>query len=161
MKLKIYAAARLLALCGIAAIVALGFAGKKSIVSDAPFETVLSAVTDKVELSTMQKGENQMIRRLYGISPADYAECALYYPTTNMGAEEILLVKLNQGQSADALVAAAEQRVKDQLNVFEGYGAEQVALLSDHVKIEAPGNYFLFIVNAEADAAAAAFYEVL
>ena len=161
MKTKVYAVLRLLAFGGLAAIIALGFAGKKSVTSDTSFEAVLSAVTDTVDLSAMRKGENQMIRRLYGFSPADYEECALYYPSTNMGAEEILLVKLRSGQSADALTAAAQQRVKDQLNVFEGYGIEQVALLNDHVKIEAPGNYFLFIVNAGADAAVAAFYEVL
>ena len=161
MKTKIYALLRLLALAGLAATVVLGFAGKKNVTSDTPFETVLSAVTGSVDLSDVREGENQMVRRLYGVSPADYEECVLYYPSTNMGAEEILLVKLNPGQSADALVAAAEQRIKDQLNVFEGYGIEQVALLNDHARIEAPGNYFLFIVSAGADAAVAAFYEVL
>ena len=161
MKTKLYALLRLLALAGLAATVAFGFAGKKSVQSDTPFETVLSAVTGSVDLSDVREGENQMVRRLYGVSPADYEECVLYYPSTNMGAEEILLVKLNPGQSADALVAAAEQRVEDQLNVFEGYGIEQVALLNDHARIEAPGNYFLFIVSAGADDAVAAFYEVL
>ncbi|MBR5424220.1 MAG: DUF4358 domain-containing protein [Clostridia bacterium] len=161
MKTKLYALLRLLALAGLAATVVLGFAGKKNVTSDTPFETVLSAVTGSVDLSDVREGENQMVRRLYGVSPADYEECVLYYPSTNMGAEEILLVKLNPGQSADALVAAAEQRVKNQLNVFEGYGIEQVALLNDHARIEAPGNYFLFIVSAGADDAVAAFYEVL
>ena len=161
MKTKLYALLRLLALAGLAATVVLGFAGKKNVTSDTPFETVLSAVTGSVDLSDVREGENQMVRRLYGVSPADYEECVLYYPSTNMGAEEILLVKLNPGQSADALVAAAEQRIKDQLNVFEGYGIEQVALLNDHAHIEAPGNYFLFIVSAGADDAVAAFYEVL
>ncbi|MBQ9506883.1 MAG: DUF4358 domain-containing protein [Clostridia bacterium] len=161
MKTKLYALLRLLALAGLAATVVLGFAGKKYVTSDTPFETVLSAVTGSVDLSDVREGENQMVRRLYGVSPADYEECVLYYPSTNMGAEEILLVKLNPGQSADALVAAAEQRIKDQLNVFEGYGIEQVALLNDHARIEAPGNYFLFIVSAGADDAVAAFYEVL
>ena len=161
MRTKLYALLRLLALAGLAATVVLGFAGKKNVTSDTPFETVLSAVTGSVDLSDVREGENQMVRRLYGVSPADYEECVLYYPSTNMGAEEILLVKLNPGQSADALVAAAEQRIKDQLNVFEGYGIEQVALLNDHARIEAPGNYFLFIVSAGADDAVAAFYEVL
>ena len=161
MKTKLYALLRLLALAGLSATVVLGFAGKKNVTSDTPFETVLSAVTGSVDLSDVREGENQMVRRLYGVSPADYEECVLYYPSTNMGAEEILLVKLNPGQSADALVAAAEQRIKDQLNVFEGYGIEQVALLNDHARIEAPGNYFLFIVSAGADDAVAAFYEVL
>lgn len=161
MRTKLYALLRLLALAGLAATVVLGFAGKKNVTSDTPFETVLSAVTGSVDLSDVREGENQMVRRLYGVSPADYEECVLYYPSTNMGAEEILLVKLNPGQSADALVAAAGQRIKDQLNVFEGYGIEQVALLNDHARIEAPGNYFLFIVSAGADDAVAAFYEVL
>ena len=161
MKTKIYALLRLLALGGLISIVAFGFMGKKAVTSDTPFETVLEAVRSKADLSAVREGENQMVRRLYGVSPADYEECVLYYPSTNMGAEEILLIKLHPGQSADALAAAAEQRIKDQLNVFEGYGIEQVALLKDHARIEAPGNYFLFIVSAGADEAVAAFYEVL
>ena len=108
MKTKIYALLRLLALGGIAAIIAFGFAGKKTVTSDTPFETVLEAVRSKADLSAVREGENQMVRRLYGVSPADYEECVLYYPSTNMGAEEILLVKLNPGQSAEALAAAAE-----------------------------------------------------
>jgi hypothetical protein len=161
MKPKLFATLRLLAAAALIVTVALGLAGKKAVVSDTPFETVLSAVTGKIDLSEMQEGDHQMFRRLYGLSPADYEECALYFPNSNMGAEELLLVKLRDPADAAALTAAAEQRIKNQINVFDGYGPAQVALLKEHARIEAPGNYFLFVVSGTADAAVNAFREVL
>ena len=161
MKPKLFAALRLLSAAAIVAVVVLGFTGKKAVISSAPFETVADAVVSKIDMTEMQQGDHQMLRRLYGLSPADFEECRLYYPTSNMGAEELLLVKLRDPADAAVLTAAAEQRVKNQLGVFEGYGPAQVALLKDHARIEAPGNYFLFVVSASADAAVQAFHEVL
>ena len=161
MKTTVFAVLRWAAAAAGIALIVLGMIGQKDTVSETPFETVLAAVTAEADLSGTKEGTVQMIRRLYGIDPAAYEQCALYYPSTNMGAEELLLVKLKDPADAETLIAAAEKRLETQLNVFEGYGVEQTALLTDHARIEAQGNYFLFIVNAAADAAVSAFYEVL
>lgn len=161
MKTTVFAVLRWTAAAAVIVLIVLGIAGHQYKVSDTPFQTVLSAVTSKVDLSPMKEGSTQMIRRLYGIDPAAFEECALYYPSTNMGAEEILLVKLKDAADVETLTAAAEKRIADQLNVFEGYGVEQVALLKNNARIETPGNYFLFIVNGAAEAAVNAMNEVL
>lgn len=161
MKTTLFAAARLLSLAAVVAAIVFSFSGEKTIISETPFQTVLDAVTKNMDMSEMQEGNNQMIRRLYGISPADYEACFLYYPSTNMGAQEMLLVKQRDASGTETLKAAAEQRIQDQLKVFEGYGVEQVALLKNHAVIETPGNYFLFVVNNKAESASAAFNEVL
>lgn len=54
-------------------------------VSAQPFETVKNAVTSVMNLSAMQEGDNQMVRRFYGLDPAQFEDCALYYPLTNRG----------------------------------------------------------------------------
>lgn len=161
MKKTLFAAARLLAAAAMIALIAVGIAKNKTVISNTPVETVLDAVCAKLDMAAMQKGEPQMVRRLYGLDPAAYEACVLYYPGTNMGAEELLLVKLKEGADPAPLRAAAEKRVADQLAVFEGYGPAQVALLKEHAAVEAPGNYFLFVVSANDAAAVSAFYEVL
>ena len=133
----------------------------KNRVSSADPAAVTAAVTAVISTENMQEADAQMVKRLYGINPADYESCTLYYPTTNMGADELLIVKLKDVSQQEALSAAADARLQTQKTAFDGYGAEQFALLSDHAVIEPRGNYFLFVVSANADAAAAAFRAAL
>lgn len=124
--------------------------------SPAPFEDVSQAVLAAVDTSAMQPADNQMIRRLYGLQPADYEGVTLYYPVTNMGAEEILVIKLSDMSQQESVVAALEQRIAAQINVFEGYGAEQTALLQSAI-VDVQGNYILLAVHPNGEAARSAF----
>lgn len=128
--------------------------------SNAAFEDVSTAVIETLDLSEMQQADNQMIKRLYGLSPADYAGITVYYPTTNMGAEEVLIVKLKDISQQETVVQAAQARLDTQMNTFEGYGVEQVALLEKAV-IEVQGNYILFVVNDNVSQAQQAFLDAL
>lgn len=128
--------------------------------SDAVFTDVSTAVVDTLDLSEMQEADNQMIKRLYGLTPSDYAGICVWYPTTNMGAEEVLIVQLNDMSQQEAVAAAAQARLDTQMNTFEGYGVEQVALLEKAV-IEVRGNYILFVCNDNVDDAVRAFLDAL
>ena len=160
-KAKLFAALALLSAAAVVAVVLLSLPKNKITLSGAPFADVLAAVTEAADLSETQPGDNRLLRRVYGLDPALFEEYAFYYPADNMGARELLLVKLKDPADRETLVAAAEARVSAQIGVFEGYAPAQTALLKTHSVIEAPGNYFLFIVDENAAAAAAAFREVL
>ncbi|MCI6638416.1 MAG: DUF4358 domain-containing protein [Bilifractor sp.] len=112
-------------------------------ISKADFDTVWGAVTADADMSKMQEGSNQMIRRLYGLDPAQYDGIRLYYPKTNMGAEEILLVKMKDTNDQEAVKKAMESRKKTQMNNFNGYGTYQYGMLEKSV-ISIRGNYALF-----------------
>ena len=77
-----------------------------------------------------------------------------------MKVEEVLVVKLKDVSQADAIESAVQSRVDTQLQSFEGYGPEQCKLLDDHV-LDIQGNYVLFVVNGEAQAADKAFQNSL
>ena len=62
--------------------------------SRAAFSDVQEAVISAADLTPMAEGDNQTFKRLYGLSASDYENVLLYYPTTNMGAEELLLIQL-------------------------------------------------------------------
>lgn len=124
-------------------------------------ETVIEAVTSKLDMSEMQEANNRMIKRLYGLEPESFSSCVLYYPTTNMGAEELLIVKLADISQQDAVRAAVEKRLDTQKTSFDGYGVDQYDMLTNHSVIEVRGNYILFVVHPASASAAQAFLSAL
>ncbi len=131
--------------------------GKQSATS---FEDMSAALTANLDQTQMQPADNQMLRRLYGLDPSSYEGILLYYPTTNMGAEELLLVKLADPAQAQTVEAAIQARLRAQKTSFDGYGIEQMALLEDCV-IELRGGYVLFLVHPQADALRQVFLDTL
>ncbi len=126
-------------------------------VSPADPQEVAEAVIAEIDMENMLTADNQLIKRFYGLDPASFESCILYYPTTNMMAEEVFLVKLKDLSQQETVRAAMEARLQTQKTTFEGYGPEQFDMLSNHSYIEVRGNFILFVVNSKADAARSAF----
>ena len=125
--------------------------------SNADPAEVEAAVIAELDMSAMVKADNQMVKRLYGLDPAAFESCILYYPNTNMMAEELLILKLSDTAQQQSVRAAIEARVETQKTTFDGYGVEQYALLTENCIIDIRGNFVLFVVNADCDAAQKAF----
>ena len=121
--------------------------GGNSVSSADPAE-VAEAVIETIDMENMLEADNQLIRRFYGLDPASFEGCILYYPTTNMMAEEVLIVKLRDLSQQEQVRAAIEARIETQKTTFEGYGVEQFELLTNNAVVEVRGNFILFIVNA-------------
>lgn len=126
-------------------------------VSNADPAEVEAAVTAQIDMTNMLPGDNKMIKRFYGLDPAQFEACILYYPTTNMMAEELLIVKLSDVSQQETVRKAVEARIATQKNTFEGYGVEQFEMLSNNAVVEIRGNYVLFVVNAASADAQKAF----
>lgn len=159
MKSTVYELARWAVVLAAVIFLALQFGG--STVSSAEPEAVEEAVVAKLDMSNMIRADNQMVKRFYGLDPSAYEACILYYPTTNMMAEELLIVKLADTQQGEAVRAAAQQRLETQKNTFEGYGVEQYEMLTNNSVIEVRGNYVLFVVSASSAEARKAFLAAL
>ena len=108
-----------------------------------------------------QKADERMLRRLYRLNPSDYEEIVLYSPASNMGVEELLLVKLNDTAQTETVEAAVEARLAAQKQSFDGYGVEQTALLNNNAVTEVRGRYVLFAVGVNAQAIRQAFLDAL
>ena len=126
-------------------------------VSNADPADVEAAVVAEIDMTNMLQGDNKMIKRFYGLDPAAFEACILYYPTTNMMAEELLIVKLSDVSQQEIVRSAVEARIATQKNTFEGYGVEQFEMLSNNAVVEVRGNYVLFVVNAASADAQKAF----
>ena len=145
----------------VVAIVSLAVMFGGNTLSDADFEDVSAAVLETVDTQNMTLAENQMVKRLYGLDPAAFEGCVLYYPTTNMMAEEVLIVKLSDVSQAEAVQQAMEARLQTQKTTFEGYGVEQFDLLTNYCVLEVRGNYALFLVSKNHTDAYEAFLDAL
>jgi len=155
----IYEGLRWIALVVAIVMLAVMFGGNT--VSDASFEEVSAAVLETVDTQNMTLAENQMVKRLYGLDPATFEGCVLYYPTTNMMAEELLIIQLKDVSQQEAVRTAVEARIQTQKNTFEGYGVEQFEMLSNNAVVELRGNYVLFVVNSKSAEALRAFLGAL
>lgn len=154
-KSLIYEIARWAAVAAAVVSLFIMFGGNTA--SSAQPEAVAAAVTETVDMSNMTLAENQMVKRLYGLDPSSFDGCILYYPTTNMMAEELLIIKLSDMSQQETVRAAIEARLQTQKNTFEGYGVEQFDMLTNNSIIEIRGNFVLFVVNSNCDAALKAF----
>ena len=130
-------------------------------VSNAKPEDVAAAVVETINMTNMVEADNQMVKRLYGLDPSSFEGCILYYPTTNMMAEELLIVKLSDVSQQEMVRKAVEARIATQKNTFEGYGVEQFEMLSNNAVVEVRGNYVLFVVNAASAEAQKAFLNAI
>ena len=104
--------------------------------------------------------DNLMIRRLYGLDQSAYQGAALYYPASNMGAEELLLIQMKDSAQQKTIEEAIRSRIKTQKKNFDGYGIEQMGLLSNSL-LEEKGNYILFAVAEDPAVIRDAFLEAL
>ena len=129
-------------------------------ISPAEFSDVSRAVLDAAELSPMVEGDNQMIRRIYGMDPGELEGAMLYYPAGNMGCEELLLVRLSALEQQEAVANAMRARIAAQRSAFDGYAPEQCDML-DRGIVEVRGNYLLLVVAKDPEAVREAFLRAI
>ena len=145
----------------VAAVISLIWMFGGNTVSNADPAEVAEAVVETIDMENMLEADNQLIKRFYGLDPANFEGCILYYRTTNMMAEEVLIVKLKDMSQQEQVRAAIEKRIETQKTTFEGYGVEQFDLLTNNAVIEVRGNFILFVVNADSAEAQKAFLKAI
>ena len=141
-KKRFFKIIKILSLVVIIGITGTNFTYNK--VSTAPVSDVAKATVKVADIKSMQRGNNQMFKRLYGLSADEFDGVRLYYPKTNMGAEEMLIIKLKDEEQKDSVREAIDKRRDTQLKNFDGYGTYQHGMLEKSL-ITVKGNYILFI----------------
>ena len=130
-------------------------------ISKAAMEDVSAAVSESIDLNKMKKGSESTFKRLYGLDSAAFESVVLYWPASNMDAQELLVVQLKDLSQQEQVKEAIAARLATQKKSFDGYGVEQYALLSDSFITDVQGNYILFVVHEECAKADSAFREAL
>lgn len=124
------------------------------------FTTMSKTMEKCVNTNKTKKGNTQIIRRLYSLDPEDYEGIMLYYPSSTMSANELLVVKLKSVKQQDLVVECIKTRNQTQKNSFKGYGAAQTKLLDNSIT-EVRGNYILYVVDEHASTIRDTFVKAL
>ena len=136
-------------------------AASKNRISTSDFETVCKKTVKQAELSHMQQGSDSVFKRLYSLDAGEFDGVLLYWPVSNMDAEEILIVKLKDVSQQEKVKQAIESRLQTQKKSFDGYGVEQYDLLTSHAVVDIQGNYILFAVSPDCEKIESAFRAAL
>ncbi|MEE0955586.1 MAG: DUF4358 domain-containing protein [Eubacterium sp.] len=129
-------------------------------VSSADFQDVSKAVLGAADLSEMQEGDGQLVRRFYRLTPDEFKGVTLMYPVDNMKAQEIFLVELSDTAQQDAVVKAINDRIDTQKKSFKGYGVSQYEMLEKSI-VDVQGNYILFVSADDPEKVDQAFKDAL
>lgn len=121
------------------------------------FDALCADVLDAAHPADTAQAGAQMVRRLYALDEADYDGLILYYPVTNMGAEELCLVRVKDETQLEAVQEAMQARLDAQTNVFAGYAPEQYDLCVNHSAVVTGGLDVMLVIGEGKDAAVAAF----
>lgn len=102
------------------------------------------------EISELEEGDANTLKRLYGLDGAEYEGWFLYTSGSMMDVTEVLVVKVRDEDQLSALETAANKRLEEQKNSFNGYGTNQMDLLN-HGVLREKGRYFFFGVSEQID----------
>lgn len=128
--------------------------------SAAAFSDVKAAVTEAADTENMSEGDARMLRRLYDIDPEDLEDVTFYYPASNIGADELLVLRVKEDAQKANVMAAIEARNAAQLKAFEGYGVMQTKALESAL-IREHGRDVIYVVGDDAEAVVSAWESAL
>lgn len=157
-KLAIYQAVSIAMVAALALVILIFLVRTEG--SRKPITDVSPRAEELFENEHAQKSSERLLKKYYGLNPDEYEGVVLYFPISNMDAQEFLMIRLADPAQSEAVVNAIQERNQSQKNVYEGYAPEQFALC-DNAVLDVQGNYILYVVHEGADKIDAAFREAL
>lgn len=100
-------------------------------------------------VSNLVQGDANSLKRYYSLNANDYDGFALWTSENSMDVDEMIVVKAKNDDQVEDLEESMESRIKTQKKNFEGYGAEQTALLGESIVVTR-GKYVFFAVSKNA-----------
>lgn len=116
-----------------------------------------TSISDVLEIpaASMMDLDADMLSELYGISADDLDEYAAKLPMMNVHATEFFLAKVKSGKM-DAVKAGIAQRQADLVEQWKQYLPAQLELVENY-KLVTNGDYIMFAIAENVDAAVTAF----
>ena len=132
----------------LAVVILLCLSGTRG--SSKTMDEVSAPVISAFDNDRAQLREGRILKKYYDLNPGDYEEVVLYFPVTNMDPQELLLIRLRDPGQAQDVVSAMKDRQQTQIQIYEGYAPEQLALCEQGI-IDVQGNYILYVVHEDAE----------
>ena len=102
--------------------------------------------TPETLLSSMTLQDDRAIQRFLGMDASMYDGILFWKSDYAMVADELVIVRAHDADAAKTIESCIEQRVSNQLGVFEGYAPEEAAKLN-HYSYSTRGLYIFYAVG--------------
>lgn len=119
---------------------------------------VAKRIEKSANLGHMEQGDEERLKKLYHLSSGDVASFVLYTASSNVKADELLVIQLKEESEKDRKMAKIEGRIAAQTAKFKNYRPEEYDLIEKRV-LKTHGLFILFAVSAEADSMERVFDE--
>lgn len=96
------------------------------------YEQAKQALSNYIIEDELDEQDAKFIRRSYGLSTEQYASASIYRKHAAMDVEEIAIFQVT-GKDEEVVVKGCEERIRQQIESFAGYGEKQVELLQKAV----------------------------
>lgn len=119
-------------------------------VKDIVMDDVITEMEKDTTLTSLKKGDVNALKRYYSLGEADCDGFLLYCSESPMAVEELLIIKAKNESQTEGLEKAAQSRLTSQKKSFEGYGAEQSALLDEAI-VDTKGKFVIYAAGKDAE----------
>ncbi|EPY05020.1 hypothetical protein PAALTS15_22523 [Paenibacillus alvei TS-15] len=109
-----------------------------------------------VKLDKLKKGDAHKLKKLYDLGTEQVEDFLLYTASSNVRADEIVVIKVKDESQIDSIKARITQRVDAQAVKFKDYRPDEYALVEKHV-LKVKSQYILFAVSADTEQIEKAF----
>ncbi len=109
------------------------------------FEDVVQKTIEKIDVSQFEQQDNLAMKRFLSLNPEEYENIIYYKDIDALKSREFVIVKFKNSKQASFFKLNIENRIENQINVFDGYAQNQADLLKEAV-IDIQSNYALYVV---------------
>ena len=109
------------------------------------FEDVVQKTIEKIDVSQFEQQDNLAKKRFLSLNPEEYENIIYYKDIDALKSREFVIVKFKNSKQASYFKLNIENRIENQINVFDGYAQDQADLLKEAV-IDIQSNYALYVV---------------
>lgn len=127
-----------------------GCSSKDTATKEPSIDEIDQNINDNIDISNMVLSDNAKLEKLYDIDIEEIEECKLYTAKTNIEANELLLLKVKDGEDVEDIKEEINERIESQANSFKDYLPDEYYLIEKHV-LKSNGNYIIFVISEEAE----------
>jgi len=109
-----------------------------------------SSVQQAADLNGLRQHDGDKLYKLYGIKSEDLEDFVLYTASSNVKADELLVIQVKQASEIADVTDRIEQRIQEQTVKFKDYRPKEFNLVEKHV-LKSKGRFVFFAVSEHVD----------
>lgn len=139
-------------------IISTGCSSKKE-VKEISIDDVVGKIKNEADMSNLKEGDSDKLKKLYDISDDEVEEFSLHIASSNIKADELLILKVRDEKDLSNIEDKINKRIESQSESFKDYLPDEYYLIEKHV-LKANNNYMLFAVSKDGEKIEGIFNDV-